>query len=88
MLYYFKKGKNTTERQKKICAVYGKGAVTERVKSGLQSFVVEISGWAMLHGRGDQFKLIAVKSRHKFQNSQHYTTQEISRQTQNLQMRC
>ena len=29
MLYYFKKGKNSTERQKKICAVYGEGAVTD-----------------------------------------------------------
>ena len=29
MLYYFKKGKNTTEMQKKICAVYGEGAVTD-----------------------------------------------------------
>ena len=27
-LYYFKKGKNATETQKKICAVYGEGAVT------------------------------------------------------------
>ena len=29
MLYYFKKGKNTTETQKKTCAVYGEGAVTD-----------------------------------------------------------
>ena len=29
MLYYFKKGKNATEKQKKICAVYGEGAVTD-----------------------------------------------------------
>ena len=29
MLYSFKKGKNTTEMQKKICAVYGEGAVTD-----------------------------------------------------------
>ena len=29
MLYYFKKGKNTTEKPKKICAVYGEGAVTD-----------------------------------------------------------
>ena len=29
MLYYFKKGKNATETQKKICAMYGEGAVTE-----------------------------------------------------------
>ena len=31
MLYYFKKGKNTTETQKKICAVYGEGAVTDQM---------------------------------------------------------
>ena len=31
MLYYFKKGKNATETQKKICAVYGEGAVTDRM---------------------------------------------------------
>ena len=30
MLYYFKKGKNATETHKKICAVYGEGAVTDR----------------------------------------------------------
>ena len=30
-LYYFKKGKNTTELQKKICAVYGEGAVTDQM---------------------------------------------------------
>ena len=29
MLYYFRKGKNTTEMQKEICAVYGEGAVTD-----------------------------------------------------------
>ena len=28
MLYYFNKGKNATERQKKICMVYGEGSVT------------------------------------------------------------
>ena len=31
MLYNFKKGKNITEMQKKICAVYGEGAVTDRM---------------------------------------------------------
>ena len=29
MLYYFKKGKNTTETQKWTCAVYGEGAMTD-----------------------------------------------------------
>ena len=30
MLYYLKKGKNATEMPKKICAVCGEGAVTDR----------------------------------------------------------
>ena len=30
MLSFFKKGKNATETQKKICAVYGEGAVIDR----------------------------------------------------------
>ena len=30
LLYYFKKGKNLTEMQEKICAVDGEGAVTDR----------------------------------------------------------
>ena len=30
MLYYFKKGENTTGTQKKICAVCREGAVTDR----------------------------------------------------------
>ena len=29
--------------QEKICAVFGEGAVTEHVKNGLQSLVLEIS---------------------------------------------
>ena len=29
MFYYFKTGKNATETQKKICAVYGEGSVTD-----------------------------------------------------------
>ena len=31
MLYYFKEGKNATEMQKKICAVYAEGAVTDQM---------------------------------------------------------
>ena len=30
MLCYFKKGRNTIEMQKKICAVYGEGSVTDQ----------------------------------------------------------
>ena len=31
MLHYFKKDKNATEMQEKICAVHGEGAVTDRM---------------------------------------------------------
>ena len=38
MLYYFKKGKNTTEnKNKKICVVYGEGVVTDPM--GQKQFV-------------------------------------------------
>ena len=64
ILYYFKKGKNTTEMPKKICAVYGDGAVTDQTcQSGLQSFALQISCWTMLHGWVDQLKLIVIKSK-------------------------
>jgi len=31
MLYYFEKGKNTIEMQKKICAVYRESAMTDQM---------------------------------------------------------
>ena len=69
MLYYFKKAKNATEAQKKICAVYGEGAVNDWMcqkwfatkKTSLRSFVLEISRWTMLHGQVEQLKLIVIK---------------------------
>ena len=65
ILYCFTKGKNTTERQRKVCAVCGEGAGTDRTcQECLQSFVLEISPWMVLHGRVDQLRLIAIKSRH------------------------
>ena len=30
MLYYLKKGKNVSELQKKVCAVYGEGTMSDR----------------------------------------------------------
>ena len=64
MLYYFKKGKNTTETQKKICAVGGEGAVIDRTCQ--QWFVKFPAGqlccWTMLRGKVDQSKLIEIKS--------------------------
>ena len=63
ILYYFKKGKNATEMQKN-CAVNREGAVTDHVKSGVQSFVLEISRWSMLHSWGNQLTLMVIKYRH------------------------
>ena len=46
MLYYFKKGKNTTETQKKICAVYGEGAVTDQMyQKWFAKFLGTIDTW-------------------------------------------
>ena len=57
ILYYFKKGKNATEMQKKVCAVYGERAGTDRTcQSGLRSFVLEIPWGTMFHGQVDQLR--------------------------------
>ena len=65
MLYYLKKGKNATGTQKQICAVCGEGAVTNRTcPKWFVKFCVEISHRTMLHGRVDQLRVIAIKSRH------------------------
>ena len=48
MVYHFKKGKNATEMQKKICAVYREGAVTDQ---NVSKVVCEISCWRYLAQR-------------------------------------
>ena len=48
MFYYFKKGNNATEMQKKICAVYGEGAVTDR---NVSEVVCEVLCWRFLAGQ-------------------------------------
>ena len=65
ILYYFKKGKAGTEMQKKICAVYREGAVTDSMyQKWSVKFCAGDFSLDMLHGRVDQLKLIASKSRH------------------------
>ena len=75
MLYYFKKGKNTTEMQKKICVAYGEGAVTDW-NCQKWGFVLEISHWTMIHSQVDQLKLIAIET--LIEKNQRYTRQEIA----------
>ena len=47
MLYYFKKGKNTTETQRKICAMYGKVAMTKQM---CQKWFCKVLCWRVLAG--------------------------------------
>ena len=75
ILYYFKKGKNAPEVQKKICAVYGEGTVTDRM---CQKWLVKISHWKMLYNPVDWLKLIVIIIKTLTENNQCYTTWEIS----------
>ena len=62
VLCYFKKCKNTTETQKKICAVYGEGAVTDlKCQKWFAKFRAGDFSLNDLHSQADQLKLIATK---------------------------
>ena len=60
MLSFFKTGKNATETQKKICAVYREGACDW---SNMSKVVHEVSRWTLLHSPVDQRKLTEMKLR-------------------------
>ena len=60
MLYHFKKGKNTTEMQKKICAVHEECAVNDQKCQ--KWFVKFCAGWYSTVWIG-QLKLIEIKLR-------------------------
>ena len=79
MLYYFKKDKNATETQKKICIVYREGAVTNRM---CQKWFVKFHAWDFwlddaprldrpVEVDGDQTETL-------IKNNQRYTTLEIA----------
>ena len=75
ILTYFKKGKNTTETQRRFVQCMETVLwLIEHVKNGLWSFVLEISHWIMLHCRVDQLKVTVIL----IENNQHYTTWEIA----------
>ena len=65
MLYYFKKGKNATEMQKKICAVYGEGAVTDQTyRKWFAKFHAGDFSLDDVHGQVEQLKLIVITLQH------------------------
>ena len=77
MLYYFKKGENSTETQKKICAVCGEDAVTDWthqkwfVKYHAGGFLLDDAPWSgrPVGADSDQIETLT-------ENNQCYTTQE------------
>ena len=77
--YYFKKGKNTVETHKKICAVYGEGAVTDRTcqkwfakfRAGDFSLDNTPQSGRPVEVHNDQIETL-------IENNQCYTTQEIA----------
>ena len=59
--------------------------MTDRMcQSSLQSFVLEISRWTMLHGQVEQMKLIAIQSKHGEQSMSYHIGE--SPHTQNMQI--
>ena len=79
MLYYFKKGKNRTKTQKKICAVYGESAVTDRTcqkwfaKFHAGDFSLDDAPRSGRPVEVDSDQIITI-----LENNQCYTTQEIA----------
>ena len=65
MLNYFKKGKNTTEMQRKMCAVYGEGAGTDRTcqKRFAELRAGDVSR-TVLRSWVDQLQVIVISLRH------------------------
>ena len=79
MLYYFKKGKNATEMQKKDCAVYGEGAVTDGtsqkwfVKFHAGDFSLGNAPWS-----GRPVEVDSDQTETLLENNQRYTTREMA----------
>ena len=79
MFYYFKKGKDTTKMQKKTCAVYGEGAVTDEMslaqfaKFRARNFSLDSAPWSVrpVEVDSDQIKTL-------IENNQCYTMWEIA----------
>ena len=79
MLYYLKKGKNATETHKKICAVYGEGAVTDQMRQ--KWFGKFHAGDFSLDDAPREGRPVEVDSDQietLIENNQRYSTQEIT----------
>ena len=78
-LYYFKKGKNATETQKKICAVYGEGAVTDRMcQKWFAKFRAGDFSLDDAPQSGRPVEVVSKQIKTLTENNQCYTTREIA----------
>jgi len=79
MLFYFRKGKNATQTRKKICAVYGEDAVSERV---CQNWFAKFrAGDTTCEDRERSGKPLMVDDdqiKSLIESNPHYTTREIA----------
>ena len=78
MLYYFKKGEKATEMQKKICAICGEGAVTDRTCQ--KSFAKVWAGGFSLDNAPRSGRPVEVDSdqiEKLTENNHRYTPQEL-----------
>ena len=79
IILYFKKGKNATETQKKICAVYGEGAVSDQMyqkcfaKFHAGDFSLDNDPWLDRPVEVDSNQIETL-----IENNQHYTVWEIT----------
>ena len=78
MLYYFKKGKNITETQKKVCAVYGEGAGTDRTcQKWFEKFRATDFSLDDAPQLGGPVEVDSNQIETIIENNQHHTTREI-----------
>ena len=88
MLYYFKVKTQLKHKERLVKYIEKVLWLIRCAKSGLPSFMVEISCWTMLHGWADQLKATAIKLRHGeqwtlFHMGDKWHTQNINSTTEN-----
>ena len=87
-LYYFKKGENTTEMQKQICAMYGEGAMTGLtgqkwfVKFHARDFSLDDTPWSSRPVEVDRDQIETL-----IENN-HSNHARDSQHTQSIQIKC
>ena len=79
MLYYFKKSKNAAETHKKICAVYGEGAVTDQMcQKWFAKFCAGDFSLDDAPRLGRPVEVDSDRIKTIIDNNQRYTTREIA----------